>query len=131
MKRKYLDDLGVKDRWDLGFDETDRRMPIWQEQQQIYGFDSRECWGLDSTFYQWLYERLMMYKEKAQKVVDLTYHKFSYEGNGYTQIELIDAMLERLRLYFSDSYNEYDEKQWNYVHEIERIWAVVLPAMWY
>lgn len=128
MLRKYLDDIGVVDRPDT-FRPDDERQPKWKEEREIYGFDSRETWALNHTFYLWLYERLMMYKEIA--IVDLTFHKFDYSGNSYTQIELIDAMLERLKFSFSDEYRDYEDEQWEYVHEVEKMWAVVLPAMWW
>lgn len=128
MLRKYLDDIGVAERPDT-FRPDDERQPKWKEEREVYGFDSRETWALDQTFYLWLYERLMMYKEIA--IVDLTFHKFEYNGNSYTQIELIDAILERLKFSFSDEYKDYEDKQWEYVHEVEKMWAVVLPAMWW
>lgn len=40
-------------------------------------------------------------------------------------------MLKRLEFSFSEEYNDYDEEQFRYVHETEKIWAVVLPAMWW
>jgi len=126
--RKYLDDIGVTDRPDT-MNMDDSRLAAWEEEREIYGFDERETWSLIYTFYLWLYERLMKYKDLA--CVDLTYHKFDYNSKEYTQGQLIDMMLDRLRFCFSDEYNEWDSKQWEYVHEIEKIWAIVLPAMWW
>ena len=128
MKRKYLDDLGVKKRWDQINDEREKR---WKKQRETYGFDDRETWNLDSAFYEWLYERLMMYKEIGGKIVNLDSGKFEYGGKIYSQAELIDEMLKRLEFNFSDKYNDWEEDQYKYVHEIEKMWAVVLPAMWW
>lgn len=128
MKRKYLDDLGVKNRWDQINDEREKR---WKKQRKTYGFDDRETWNLDSAFYEWLYERLMMYKEIGGKIVNLDSGKFEYGGKIYSQAELIDEMLKRLEFNFSDKYNDWEEDQYKYVHEIEKMWAVVLPAMWW
>lgn len=128
MKRKYLDDLGVKNRWDQINDEREKR---WKKQRETYSFDDRETWNLDSAFYEWLYERLMMYKEIGGKIVNLDSGKFEYSGKIYSQAELIDEMLKRLEFNFSDKYNDWEEDQYKYVHEIEKMWAVVLPAMWW
>ena len=129
MIRKYLDDIGVKDRWDLWSKADDPRHAEWEEQRNTYGFDERETWSLDHTFYFWLYERLMMFKEVS--IVNLEFHKFEYGGETLTQEQMIDGILERLRFSFSEKYNSFDEKQFDYVHEIEKMWAVVLPAMWW
>lgn len=128
MKRKYLDDIKVNGRWDQIVDEREKR---WKKQRKKYGFDERETWGLDEAFYEWLYERLKMYKEIGGKVINLDSGKFEYGGKIYSEAELIDEMLKRLEFNFSDKYNDWEEDQYKYVHEIEKIWAVVLPAMWW
>lgn len=129
MKRKYLDDIGIKDRPDL-WGKKDSRREEWRQQRKIYSFDERETWSLGpSTFYCWLYERLKMFLDV--NCIDLNYHKFEYKDKEYTQKELIGMMLERIEFCFSGKYNDYDDEQWEYVHEIEKIWATVLPAMWW
>lgn len=135
MSRKYLEELHSKtvtNYCHLLENKEDDREAIWEKERQIYGFDNRETWSLDFTFYLWLYERLMMYKEIGGQVINLSYHRFfKYKNKEYTQLELIDEMLTRLRFCFSEEYNEWDEDHYEYVHEIEAIWAVVLPAMWW
>lgn len=134
MSRKYLEELHsetVTNYCRLLENKEDDREAIWEKERQIYGFDNRETWSLDFTFYLWLYERLMMYKEIGGQAVDLTYHRFEYKNKEYTQLELIDEMLTRLRFCFSEEYNEWNEEDYEYVHEIEAIWAVILPAMWW
>lgn len=79
----------------------------------------------------WLYERLMMFKEIAAEIVDLNFNKFTYKEVTLTQLQLIDMMLERLKFYFSDKFDEFNEDCQKYCHEIEQIWAIVLPAMWW
>lgn len=126
--RKYLDDIGVTERPDT-WNSGDARQDDWADERKLYGFDERETWSLDFTFYLWLYERLVAYKEIC--CCDLSYHTWDYNGKAYTQEELIDMMLERLRFSFSDEYNDWNDQQWTYVHEIEKIWALILPAMWW
>lgn len=126
--RKYLDDIGVIARPDT-WNKDDKRQNQWAEERAAYGFDERETWNLDFSFHLWLYERLKRYVEVC--CVNLEYHKFSYHGEEYTQKQLIDMMLERLEFSFKPEYNDYDEKQFKYVSEIEEIWAIVFPAMWW
>lgn len=95
-KRKYLDDIGYTDRPDT-WNKDDKRQKIWRKQRKKYGFDNREIWNMDLAFYLWLYERLMRHKEITP--VDLKFHKFDFEGKTYTQGELIDEMIKRLRFY--------------------------------
>ena len=107
-----------------------KRLNGFAKERRKYGFDSRETWSLDSTFYIWLYERLMMFKEKASKVVDLTFHKFEYKGETLTQIECIDRMIEGCRLFIEDSDTKDKEKQ-EKIKSVCEIWAIVIPAMWW
>lgn len=133
MNRKYLDDIGAVSRWDnnWGNYEPDSREERWREQREIYGFDDRETWDLKHAFYLWLYERLKMYVDIGGEVINLDFHTFTYEGKEYTQRELINIMLERLEYSFNPDYDDWDEEQSKYVSEIEKIWAIVLPAMWW
>ena len=130
MKRKYLDDLGIKDRHDL-WNPNDNRQSIWQRQRREYGFDERETWSLDSAFYLWLYERLKMYLEYASKIVNLDFHEFVYKGEKYTQKQLINMMIERLENYFANKYDTESEEESSRLDEVAEIWALVLPAMWW
>lgn len=128
MAHKYLEDIGITDGPYNWRGDSFK----WRHERQVYGFDSRECWDLDYTFYLWLYERLMKYLEDADPVVDLTWTKVEYNGKTYTQRELIDMMLERLKRFLTDEdFNDYEEENFKWLHEIEKIWAVILPAMWW
>lgn len=126
--RKYLDDICVTERPDT-WNRDDGRQHQWEEERAVYGFDERETWSLNYSFYLWLYERLKRFVDVCS--IDLDYHKFKYNGNEYTQRQLINMMLERLEFSFKPEYNDFDEAQYSYVSEIEKIWAVVLPAMWW
>lgn len=122
---KYLDEIGVD--YNFLIEEDDSRMERFNKQKSIFGFDERETWGLDFVFCCWLYERLKMYVDVAIKVVDLTYHKFSWDGAEYSQLELINILIKKLEEYFSNE--ELDNI--NLLEEIGRIWAILLPAMWW
>ena len=111
---------------------NDPRSKDWYQERRKYGFDSRETWSLNTVFYIWLYEHLMMYKEKASEIVDLTWHKFEYKGETLTQIECIDRMIEGCKVYIQNPYDfEVDKEKLEKVTEVAEIWAMVLPAMWW
>ena len=64
MKRKYLDDAGITDRWDtwdLG-ENGPERIKKYKKIRKETGVDPRELWNLDHAFYCWLYERLVAYR---------------------------------------------------------------------
>lgn len=57
----YEKELGMtKDELKM---KDDSRHPQWKEERKKYGFDERETWGLDTTIAQFMYTRLMMFKE--------------------------------------------------------------------
>lgn len=128
MKRKYLADIGFAYSPDK-LTGNRKREKKWKKQRKKYGFDEREVWSMECTFYCWLYERLMMYK-KLNDSTPLN-DSFTFQGKNYRQAELIEMMLERLRYFFSRDTYEYNEKMDDYIHDIEKIWAVILPEMWW
>lgn len=127
--RKYLDDIGVTDRPE-NLKGDHKSSKTWQQERKIYGFDERETWNLDYSFYLWLYERLKMYIKVASAFVDLNYHQFEYDGEKYTQLQMINLMLERLEFLFSPEYDDWNRTHVEYILEIPKIWAIVLPSMW-
>ena len=131
MGRKYLDDIGEDYSW-VWKPEGSERDERFEKEREIYGFDSRETWSLDHVFYMWLYERLKMFVEIGGQVVDLNYNKFDFKGKEYTQLELINMMIERLESYFKkEDLFVSSEEEYEPIKEIGEIWALVLPAMWW
>ena len=132
-RHKYFEDIENKSfehpsKWGNLINDT--RQKTWYNERRKYGFDSRETWNLNSVFYIWLYEHLMMYKEKASKIVDLECYKFEYKGETLTQIECIDRMIEGCKLYIQDS-EPYDKEIQEKIKSVVEIWAMVLPYMWW
>lgn len=128
-RHKFLEEL---DNYKpLNTDVTDGRYSEWVEQRKIYGFDETDTWSLDTAFYAWLYEHLRMYVEKASEIVNLEYHKFEYRGAELTQLQIINMILDRIRYYFSDEYDDWSEVDAPYIQEIGKLWAMILPAMWW
>lgn len=159
MKRKYLDDIGVRNRWDT-WNYNVSNMRKLEEQRAEYSFDKRETFSLDHTFYLWLYERLMMYMEYADKIVDFESEQakhWEWKGQIYNQKQLIEICLHNLKEYlmFSEDETSYIKTHWDTynlqynpespyehykvvendldekVHEAAEIFVMMLPAMWW
>lgn len=122
MSRKYLEDLGMKipkgtipgmDNVSL---KTDKRRKVFKKQIKKYGFDARDTWNLHFTTACWLYEHLMMFKEKAGKVINLKYHKFDVvtldeEGVDLNSIEEYENYYKKVRENPDDGVMLYKEKK--------------------
>ena len=127
----YLDELEGEALPYSYYHPEDRRADNWLKEREVCGFDSTETWALESTFYSWLYEHLRMYVDHASGIVNLDFHEFIYKGTTYTQIEIIEMILVRIRFYFSEDFDFLEEDDIAYVKEIGELWALVLPAMWW
>jgi hypothetical protein len=130
MARKYLNDIGVGDN-PMILDPQDSRWEHWKKEIEEFGFPCYETWALDLFFYAWLYERLKMYLEV--NCVDLTFHKFEFEGNVYTQAELIDKMIYgcELVLLQDRTCKRLTTEEEKAIDDVRWIWATVMPAMWW
>lgn len=130
MARKYLKDLGI-DGNPSGLQPEDPRWGRWNRETEEYGFPSYETWSMDFYFYCWLYERLKMYLEV--NCVDLNFHKFHFDGEEYTQQELIDKMLRgcELAILQECKHKKLTEDEEQEVDNVPWIWATVMYAMWW
>ena len=136
MKRKYLEDLGIEignTPYCWRSDNDDKRQVMWKKEREKYGFDSRETWSLDYTFYLWLYERLMMFNEL--NVVDTEFHKFEYNGEALSMQDCIDKILNGLKyalthekdFYPNIPVGEYDEK----TKDILPLFSLIFNHLWW
>lgn len=128
--RKYLDDINCFEdaRPDLWCLESDR-IPQWEESRNIYGFDERETWRMATTFYCWLYERVKMYLEIAP--VDLEDCAIDFKGKEYTQLEMINKILEECEIALTKQDYMWSEEEETKVHEITEIWDKLMYYMWW
>ena len=97
QRNKYLEDLGLEPyQYGVNWTLDDKRKDLrrWDRQRRKYGFDERETREMDVAYAEWLYSRLMMYRKRASKAVDLTYYSIEFDGKEYTQIEAIDKVLK-------------------------------------
>lgn len=107
--------------------DNDSRAEAWAKQREEYGFDERETWSLDAAFAQWLYERLLMYKEI--NIVDLTYHKFDVNGETLTQEQCLDRMIDLCkRFILTDTWDDEYDQLW---YELTELWKTCGLAMWW
>lgn len=158
-RHKFLNDIGCEDY--IGFDRNSdkydvKRWNSFRSYERKYGVFVSNCWALDHAMLKFLYEHLVQYKKDASKIVNLEFHKFDYKGQEYTQIELINKMIDICeyilmdldsvskrsvaykRLKNNPYYKEYGAEYWEveFHHpEIEKevwdIWAIIYPAMWW
>ena len=130
MGHKYLEDICVKDNPPSEWCKGDKRESKWEVEREIYGFDSRETWSLDTTFFCWLYERLMMYNEI--NIVDTSHHKFEYDGQTITFQECIDRMLNGCKIYLTSSDWEFENKELRkLVEDVPEIFALCFWCLWW
>ena len=73
-------------------------------QRRIRGWSDDETWNLDYEFIKWVNSRFKKYKEGAIGTVDLEYHKFKYKRKEYTQLQLIDRVIELTDEMLTDEY---------------------------
>lgn len=132
QKNKYLDELGIPVKeYGVNFmDEDDPRHEAWKKEREKYGFDERETWNMDRIFAEWLYSHLKMYVDVCN--VDLSFHKFNLDGEEYTHGEAIDFILERCVDYLkTESWSDEEERAVEGMYDACRMWAEILPAMWW
>ena len=131
---KYLKELGIKIEdtpygWCENDGRDDHRIPYWKKQQEEYGFDERETWGLDYTFYLWLYNRLKMYDEV--NCINTDTHKFEYKGEELTQQDCIDRMIEGCKIAITKDSFKHTDEELEKVDDVAKIWAICINSMWW
>lgn len=131
MKRKYIDNISPEPyRTDtVRCKHLRTRLKYWW-QRRVYGFDERETRDLDKTFYTWLYEHLMMYR-------DVTYVGLSqsrpheWKGGTYTTEDLLNILIEYLTVAMTKDYEFCTEKEREQIDDIPVIWGIIIKEMWW
>lgn len=106
-----------------------RKIKYWF-QRRTRGWSDDECWNLDLTFLQWINSRFKKYREQAGEIVDLSYFKFKYKGKTYTQLELIDKVIE-LSDMILENYDSFERGYTKELHEIFKIFELIYWNMWW
>ena len=94
-----------------------RNIKYWF-QRRTRGWSDDEVWNLNYEFILWLNSRFKKYKEQATKMVDLEYYKFEYKDKTYTQLQVIDRIIE-LTDYIID--NDHYEMMWSDIKHLEAL----------
>lgn len=74
---------------------------------------SKECWNLDYELVKWLNEHLKVYREEAIKVVNLEFYKFEYKKKEYTQLEILDRLIDITNTLLETDYFDCDVTKTN------------------
>lgn len=111
-----------------------RNIKYWF-QRRTRGWSDDETWNLNYEFILWLNSRFKKYREQAIKMVDLEYYRFEYKDNVYTQLQVIDRIIE-LTDYIIN--NNYYEMMWSDVEHLEAmkneifdLFKMSFGAMWW
>ena len=118
MTHKYLDDILPKGKSPYDFYYNDEvRSQKWESERQEYGFDEREMWLLDFTFFCWLYERLKKYKEVNH--TDLTSKIIKVNNEEKNLEEWVNLMISNSKdLILANIYSEENVKLAEFTIEI-------------
>ena len=103
----------------------------YKRKEKQKGFNPVNTWDLSFYFWHHLLEMIEAYLDNADSVVNLDYHKFTYNVVEYTQKELLCDLKKVIKdIIFFDDNGEYDEAR---IKEKEALdmWYTVLPAMWW
>lgn len=111
-----------------------RNIKYWF-QRRTRGWSDDETWNLNYEFILWLNSRFKKYREQAIKMVDLEYYRFEYKDNVYTQLQVIDRIIE-LTDYIIN--NDYYEMMWSDAEHLEAmkneifdLFKMSFGAMWW
>lgn len=93
---------------------------------------AEECWNVDYNFIVWLNQHLKVYLQDAPKVVNLEYHKFEYQGQEYTQKQLIERMIELSDNLIEDGhYFDWEEQYSSMTNELLDIFKLCFQTLWW
>lgn len=126
MAHKYLSEIIDLKNTPYGYSENTGRDKKWSEEREKFGFDERETWSLDISFFCWLYERLRMFKDIAG--IKLDFYEFNINENKMTQIQCIDRMIELCeKIIINKDINDMSKER----NEILDIWKECINVMWW
>lgn len=139
MSRKHLEDLPNHRTIEEQVEDDDERSPAWKKEREEFGFDSRQTWALDSAMLELLYERLIMYREKANEVINMTWRAYDVSSvpkvgkKEMNQLEIVDAMISYAKESLNgdpDSLEEEAELMYC-TKTVWELWAIIHHHMWW
>lgn len=143
MRHKYLEEQGVTayadNDWGADksiFHNLGRKIKFFFRKRKT-GVDPRTCYDLDAELMFWLYEHICQFLDDADSVVDLEWHKVTFEGKEYTLKALLFLLKESILKYikFDDedyfNFRESNERENEYADKVFDILKVVRPYLWW
>lgn len=135
IHNKYLEDIGLRVEQITSnvCGDNDDRKSRWDKQKELYGFDERETWALETTFIEWLYSHLKMYLDIGGEIIDLDFYKFEYKGEQYTQRECIKIILSACEKFLKTEdpfWRDCNSTVQDMIDTI-KLFADMFPAMWW
>lgn len=101
-------------------------------QRHTRGWSDDEIWNMDYEFIKWLNSRFKKYKEEAKDKIDLNYYKFTYKNKKYTQLQIIDRIIELTDYILQNNYFDIKFKNKDIIiDEIFDLFRLVFYFMWW
>lgn len=111
-----------------------RNIKYWL-QRRIRGWSDDETWNLDYEFIKWINSRFKKYKEQASNIVDLNCHTFRYKKKVYTQLQLIDRIINLTNEMLTNDYWDLVYSDPNKIeknkNEVFDIFKMIYGVMWW
>lgn len=106
----------------------------YKRKEKQKGFNPVNTWDLSSYFWHYLFEMIEAYLDNASEIIDLDYHKFTYEGKEYTQNEVLKILKDEIKDIISlETGDTYDMYIYEKIRDKEKkaldLWYLVLPVM--
>lgn len=93
-----------------------------------------ECWSLDYHIVKWLNEHLKVYLKDANDFVDLTFYKFEHHCKEYTQLELLEELInvtDKLLDYYDDIFVNIPQEVERLKNEMYDILKILHFTLWW
>lgn len=102
----------------------------WFFERRKYGFDSRETWNMDQSFYCWAYERISLYVKVTEVDIDSDFNCITINGETACMRKWINKILALLKEQIED--DDPLSIAYSTCHqEIMTIFTELLPYLWW
>jgi len=111
-----------------------RNIKYWF-QRRTRGWSDDVTWDLNNHFIEDMNVKLKKYRELAGEKVDLEFHTFEYKGKTYTQLELINKLIDLTDELIDLDINTWDGEDAGQVQkdidEVFNIMKLVVYSLWW
>lgn len=129
----YLAELGVpkKDQVCTFASDKDERSATWSMQRKVFGQDETELWSLDTTFLQWMYCHVRMFKDIGGCEGHM--ETIPWDGVDLMLPQALDILIDITGRAILHQYGTQEERE-EYKEELQqltKLWGRVLPSLWF